>query len=283
MTTTQMVMLALQVSILCTVFGFGLKATPEDLTYVIRHPGLLARSITAMLLVMPVLAILAVRLLDLRHTTAVLLVTLAISPVPPLLPQRQVKGGGGRSYGLGLMAWCALLAIGIVPIWIAVLSRIFGHEFVASPRDIARVLLVAAIAPLLAGMGVRALSPAFADRLARPVIVTASILLPVAVMAMLVDSWHAVWAAAGAGTIVALTAFIIAGLVVGDRLGQPNADHAVVLALSTACRHPAIALAIASANFPGEGFAGTILLYVILNLLLGIPYLAWHRRHRSPG
>ena len=43
----------------------------------------------------------------------------------------------------------------------------------------------------------------------------------------------------------------------------------------------AIALAMALANFPGEGFAGTILLYVIFDLHLGIPYLAWHRRHRS--
>ena len=166
-----MVMLALQVSILCTVFGFGLKATPDDLLYVIRHPGLLARSITAMLLVMPVLAIAAVELFGLRHTTAVVLVVLSISPVPPLLPQRQAKGGGERSYGLGLMAWCALLAIAVVPVWITVLGRIFGHEFVASPREIARVLLVAAIAPLLAGMAVRALSTAVADRLARPVIV----------------------------------------------------------------------------------------------------------------
>ena len=278
-----MVMLALQVSILCTVFGFGLKARPDDLLYVIRHPGLLARSLTAMLLVMPVLAIAAVEMFGLRHTTAVVLVVLSISPVPPLLPQRQAKGGGERSYGLGLMAWCALLAIAVVPVWITVLGRIFGHQFVVSPREIARVLLVAAIAPLLAGMAVRALSTHVADRLARPVIVIGSIVLPMAVLAMLAGAWREVWAAADDGTILALAGFIVAGLVVGDRLGQPDPDHAVVLALSTACRHPAIALAIASANFPGERFGGTLLLYLLLNLLLGIPYLAWHRRHRSPA
>lgn len=283
MTATQIVMLAFQVSILCTVFGFGLKATPDDLLYVVRHPGLLARSIAAMLLVMPVLAIAAARLLDLPHTTAVVLVALAISPVPPLLPQRQAKAGGERSYGLGLMVWCALLAIVVVPMWITVLGWVFGHTFTVSPRAIAKVLLVAAIAPLLAGVAVRALWPVLADRLARPVALIASVLLPLAVVALLAGSWRAVWGAVGDGTVVALAGFIVAGLVIGDLFGRPEADHAVVLALSTACRHPAIALAIASASFPAERFGGTILLYLILNALLGIPYLARHRRHVSPA
>jgi bile acid:Na+ symporter, BASS family len=283
MTATQIVMLAFQTSILCTVFGFGLKATPDDLLYVVRHPGLLARSIASMLLAMPVLAIAAVYLFDLRHSTAVVLVALSISPVPPLLPQRQAKGGGERSYGLGLMAWCALLAIGVVPLWMKVLGLVSGRAFVVDFRDIARVLLIAAIAPLLTGMAIRALSPVVADRLARPVIVFASILLPLAVLALLAGSWRAVWAATGDGTILALAGFVVAGLLIGEWLGRPNADHAVVLALSTACRHPAIALTIASANFPEERFGGTILLYLIVNVALGIPYLAWHRRHASPA
>src|SRR5918993_777174 len=170
MTATHIVMLAFQVSILSTVFGFGLKATQGDLLYVIRHPWLLTRSITAMLLVMPLLAVAAVHLLDLRQTTAVVLVALAISPVPPLLPQRQAKGGGERSYGLGLMAWCALLAIGIVPLWLTVLGWIFDHQFEVSVAHIAKVLIVAAVAPLLAGIAVRAALPTFADRLSRPVV-----------------------------------------------------------------------------------------------------------------
>ena len=39
------VVLALQVSIFCTVFGFGLKTTTDDLMYLIRRPGLLLRSL----------------------------------------------------------------------------------------------------------------------------------------------------------------------------------------------------------------------------------------------
>jgi len=49
--------LAFQVSILCTVFGFGLKATLEDLLYLIRRPGLLARSLLAVFVIMPLFAV----------------------------------------------------------------------------------------------------------------------------------------------------------------------------------------------------------------------------------
>ena len=39
----QIVVLVLQVSIVCTVLGFALKATFADLLYLFRRPGLLAR------------------------------------------------------------------------------------------------------------------------------------------------------------------------------------------------------------------------------------------------
>jgi bile acid:Na+ symporter, BASS family len=61
-------------------------------------------------------------------------------------------------------------------------------------------------------------------------------------------------------------------------MGGPDPNQSVVLALSSACRHPAIALSIAAANFPDEHFGGTILLYLIVNAIVGIPYVEWQRR-----
>jgi BASS family bile acid:Na+ symporter len=67
-------------------------------------------------------------------------------------------------------------------------------------------------------------------------------------------------------------------MLVGHVLGGPDPEHAAVLALSTACRHPAIALASAATNYPGEHFGGTILLYLLVSILVGMPYIAWQRR-----
>jgi BASS family bile acid:Na+ symporter len=74
-----------------------------------------------------------------------------------------------------------------------------------------------------------------------------------------------------------MIAFVVIGLVVGHLLGGPVPEHSIVLALSTVTRHPAIALSIASANFPDERFGGTILLYLIVAALVGMPYLKWQR------
>ena len=40
MDVKQLVILTAQVSVLCTVFGFGLRATSDDLWYLARRPGL---------------------------------------------------------------------------------------------------------------------------------------------------------------------------------------------------------------------------------------------------
>jgi bile acid:Na+ symporter, BASS family len=277
----QLVMLALQVSVLCTVFGFGLKATSEDLLYLIRRPGLLVRSLLAVFVVMPVVAVALSRLFDFRLAVEIALVALAISPVPPLLPRKQAKSGGHQSYGIALMAILALLAIVIVPLLVELLGRFFGKPFAMTPGAIAGVVLKAALLPLAAGMVVRALLPGIAERIEKPVWLVATVLLPLAVLALLAGTWQAVWAAVGDGTVIAIVVFVAVGLLVGHLMGGPDPDYSVVLALATACRHPAIALAIAAANFPDLRFGGTILLYLIVSAIVGIPYLAWQRRQVS--
>jgi BASS family bile acid:Na+ symporter len=121
----QAVMLLLQVSILSTLFALGLKATPADLLYLIRRPGLLARSLLAVFVIMPAVTIGLARAFDFTRTVEIALMALALSPVPPLLPQREMKAGGDSSFALGLMATLALLSILVVPLGLEILQRIF--------------------------------------------------------------------------------------------------------------------------------------------------------------
>src|SRR5262245_56591235 len=133
LTIKQLVLLVAQISILCTVFGFGLKATRDDLLYVIRRPGLLARSLIAMFVAMPVLAFALVRLFDFRPVVEIALVALAISPVPPMLPQRERKAGGDRSYALGLLLVAAAVGIVVAPFALWILAGVVGRPLSVSP------------------------------------------------------------------------------------------------------------------------------------------------------
>jgi BASS family bile acid:Na+ symporter len=206
---------------------------------------------------------------------------LAVSPVPPLLPGREEKAAGQPSYGLGLMLVLAVVAIVGMPLVALLLALVFERPLSIGPGAIARIVGVMCVLPFVAGMVVRAVWPAVAQRLVKVVRAVANVLLLLAVLALLVGAWRAIWGAAGDGTLVAIAAFVLVGLAVGHVLGGPDPEHSAVLALSTACRHPAIALAFATANYPDERFAGTILLYLLVNAILGIPYSAWMRRRSA--
>ena len=77
---------------------------------------------------------------------------------------------------------------------------------------------------------------------------------------------------------MAIVAFVLVGFAVGHLLGGPERETSVVLGLSSACRHPAIAFTIASANFPDRPLGGAIILYLLVSILIGIPYVRWNRR-----
>jgi BASS family bile acid:Na+ symporter len=271
-------MLAIQVSILATVFGFGLRATSDDLLYVVRRPGLLARSLLAVFVIMPIAAVLLVELFDFRWDVEVVLVAIALSPVPPILPRKEVKAGGRNSYALGLMAILALVAIVAVPLGLQVVGQIFGRHFETTPSSVAAVVIQSTLAPFLAGMAVRAFLPAIAARIERPISLVANWLLPIAVLVLFAGAFNAIWSAIGDGTVFAIVILTLAGLGIGHVLGGPDPEHSVVLALSTACRHPGIALTIAVSSFPNQQFGAIVLLYLIVNGIAGIPYLKWHQR-----
>jgi BASS family bile acid:Na+ symporter len=274
----QLLILGLQMSVVLTVFGYGLKTTFADLLYVVKRPGLAARSLLSVFVIMPVMAFALARLFDIRDVVEISLVALAISPVPPLLPMKEMKSGGQESYGLGLMALLALLSIPTAPLAVEVLQRFSGQSLEISASAVARLAMISVLVPLAAGVIVRAVAPAVAERIGGAVSLVAKVLLLLAASVLLAAVWRAVWNATGEGAVLAIVVFVAAGLAIGHLLGAPKREESVVLGLSTACRHPAIAFAIASANYPEQRFGGAIILYLLVSALVGIPYVKWNRQ-----
>jgi bile acid:Na+ symporter, BASS family len=274
----QIIVLTLQVSILCTVMGTGLRSTTQDLLYLVRRPGLFARSLVSVFVLMPIVAFVLVRLFDFRPTVEIVLLALSICPVPPLLPKQGSKAGGEAAYGIGLMAWLGLLSIAAIPVSLLLLELLSGRPVMLAEGAVVSAVLKTVLAPLLAGMAVRALLPAIAHRIEKPMTLVGNVLLPLAFLVLLAGSGSTLWALVGNGTLVAILTFVVAGLLIGHLLGRPNPHHSGVLGLATATRHPAIAFAIAARNFPQDQFGPTILLYLIVNALVGIPYAMWQRR-----
>lgn len=272
------VILAFQLSIICTVLGFGLHGSRNDLLYLWRRPGLLVRSFVSVLVVMPIIALSMESIFDFRRNVELALIALSLSPIPPLLPTKSDRAGGEHAYTIALLLTLSLVAIVAVPVSAAILGAIYQREFRLSTASIAKVVLVMAVFPLIAGVLVRRWWPRVADWLTPIVGRIAKILLPLAIVALLAAAWRGIWDAIGDGTLLAITIFVVVGMVVGHLFGRPERGHSVVLGLATACRHPAIALTIASANFPQVQFVGTILLYVLVSAIIGVPYVMYMHR-----
>jgi BASS family bile acid:Na+ symporter len=270
-----LIMLVFQASILLTVFGFGLRATTDDLLYVARRPRLLARSLLSMFVVMPIVSAFMVVTFNLPRTTEIELIALAISAVPPLLPGKETRAGGRRSYGLGLMLTIAALSLVIIPTATYILGWYLGRSLASTEGVVARLVVRMLVLPIVAGMVVRLVLPGVAQRIEAFVVPITNVLIAGAALVLLVGTSGAIWELVGDGTVLAMAVFVLVGLAVGHILGGPEKDQSVVLALSTACRHPGMAVGIAAANRPDLNFGPTVLLYLLVSALICFPYVVY--------
>ena len=278
MTVQQLITLGITVSLVALVFSLGLKAATGDLLYLLRRPGKLVRSLVAMNIVMLIFAVGVALLFPLALEIKIALIALAVSPVPPILPGKQTKAGGTQSYALSLLVVASIASIALVPISIEVVGRIFNAEVHMPAARVLPPVLVTVIVPLILGVVFRRLLPATAERIAHPISLFAVILLVVAAIPVVFTSGVTFWTQVGNGVIVFLILFTVLGLIVGHLLGGPESDDRAVLALATGTRHPGVAMAIASLNFPDQKAALAVMLWhLVIGAIVSIPYVRWRK------
>jgi BASS family bile acid:Na+ symporter len=159
------------------------------------------------------------------------------------------------------------------------LGHFFQMPISMQPWPIAELVLMTVFAPLAAGILVRRFLPAIALRISKTAARVGAVALLLCFAPVLFTAWPAIVALIGNGAVVAIAAFVVAGLLVGHALGGPDSQDRTVLALATATRHPGVALAIATTNFPQQkAVLPAILLYIILGAIITIPYVLWRKR-----
>jgi len=277
-----LVPLLIKLSIMLSVFAIGLKATFADAIYLFRSPAKLLRAFVSMFVIMPLFALLLDFTFQLNSPLRIALIALAVSPIPPILPNKAMKVGGRENYTIGLLTASAVLSVVVIPLMMELVERISGVPLQMRARDVAALMLSTVLVPLLVGMGVRYLWSSFAERAAKPIATVGTVMLIVTFIPILFTSVRAILILVGDGTLLALAAFALVGIIVGHLLGGPHPESRAVLALATSARHPAVALAIAQVNFPNQKLAGAlVLVYLVLGAILALPYLHWSRKSQS--
>ena len=279
MTLAEILVLTLKLSLTVLVFTLGLGAKPHQLTHLLRHPAQLIRSLVSMNLVMLALAVAIAMLFPLDPNVKLVLIALALSPMPPVLPKKLLRAGGGQDYVMALLFTAAVFAIVWIPLAGQALDRIFPADINLPPAPIAKLVLMTLLAPAMVGLVVRMAAPNVADRIEGPLSKGATLVLLAGLALLIVKGAPAMLGLLGDGTLLAIVAFLVLGLAVGHLLGGPTPGDRSVLALATASRHPGVALAIVRLIYPSDTTApATLLLYLIVGGLVTLPYVTWRRK-----
>jgi bile acid:Na+ symporter, BASS family len=284
----ELIRVAILVSMALLVTSLGMRAAPGDAGYLFRRPRLLLRSVLAMNIIMPIVVIWLVVTLDLRPAVKVALVALSVSPVPPFLPNKQLKLTGRQGYVYGLLVASAVLALVLVPLMTALLQHFAMQREHIAPIErvpvavVAKIVITTVLLPLALGLILRHYSGERAERTASILAKIGGVLLIVAFVPVLLSQWPAIRSLLGDGTLLVIVAFTALGLCIGHVFGGTDPEDRTVLALATASRHPAIAMAVASAVFPDQKLApAAVLLALLVGTLASTPYSSWRSKVRS--
>lgn len=271
--------LVLLLGVVLLVVAIGMRARLQEPLLLLRRPALALRAMLAMYVALPAFVLALVWLLPLREGVGAVLLAFAVSPVLPPWAKKGAAVGGHADYVIGLQLLSTGLSILVVPLMIAIAYRLFGIETSLAPLAMELVLLVTVAIPLALGSGLARLYPEASPRLGALADRLGSFLTLIGAIALLIAHGQKIAGVIGQGTVIVTIIVIAFGLLVGGLLGGPDPGNRRALASATVCRHPAIALLLASGAFPEQEATviGTVLLYLLASLVLPIPYERWRR------
>jgi BASS family bile acid:Na+ symporter len=263
------VRIAVQVAIPIAAFVTGLRAASAEPLWLFKRPGLLFRSLAAILIVVPVGTVLFLRAVAAPPLVAagITVAVLAIGIGPPAALKRTKAHEESISYEVALNVLLLMLAIVYIPLAVAVHGAVFGHNLRLSPSAVARVVLGRALVPLAVGAFVGRAFPRAIAPLGRYLGAIVQVVLIAVVVLALVVAWHGLLEL-GLRTWLTCAAVVLGEIAIGHFMGGPAPETRHVLASFSAYRFPALALLLAQVAPRGREFLPVILAYVIATMVL---------------
>jgi predicted Na+-dependent transporter len=279
-TLTEVLLIALKLAVVTCILGVGMEAEAGDAWFLLRRPALLTRSLLAMYVLVPLVAVALVKATTLPEAVNVALLVLAVSAGAPLL-SRKLLGVGDGAFSFSLVLMSSVLAIVLVPAWLALLAPHFSSPPELGPSKIAVILAKSFLIPLAVGVLVRLLLPGVATTWGPRLLGIGGLVLTAGALALLVLHWQLVLQAGWPG-VLTLFVLIAAALVIGHLLGGPVAKDRTTLAMACTSRHIGVAVAVAT-SLAGPRTAVLIACYVLTSAAVSVPYLRWRRHSGGPS
>jgi bile acid:Na+ symporter, BASS family len=265
-------------SVALIVFAQGLKiSSAEVINYFKEKPWLIARSLVAVLILVPAAALAIILLLKPSAGVAIgLAILVACPPAPLMLKTTSNLGKGSAAYMASLHLSLALLAFITVPGILYLISLPLGFQAQVNMIKMLMVLGRTILVPIILGMIVRSYFPDFADKFGPKLDKTGAIGLLLVVLIALVKFFPALLNM-DAWSYLVIVLVSVAALAIGHFSGPLDPKERTVLAVESGVRHPALAITIAASNFTHEKALPVLVPCVLVFIILAICYLLFRR------
>jgi len=274
-------LLLVKTTIFTLMLAIGINLSYQQLISLWRRPGLLLRSLLAVVVLVPLVVLLLIRWLDLTPAVATGLAVLAAAPGAPLTHKRSQMAGGSLSYSASLQLTLALLAVLITPLTLAIFHALteIQTESVRS-LEVARQVAFVQLLPVSLGLIVQRFGPKLAAMIGHPLNVVANILFLALVILALIPGFRMI-AHLGGLPILAIVMTVAVSLIIGHFLGGPTHDERSALAVASIARNIGLALFITTLSGVEKEIIPTLLSYMILGAIVAIPYSLWSKRRMA--
>lgn len=268
-----------QLAVFATLLSMGLALGFSGMAQLWRSPSLLFRSVLAAFVLVPVAAMVVVFVLPLSFEVRAGIAAMAIIPGAPFTYRKMLKGAGDPGLAGSFQATMALLAIVLVPLWLAILAAFYPNDASASVAVVGRQILMVQGIPLLCGAAVRQWLPDLAEEFADPLNRISSAMLVGVVLLVLVMGLSLVLKA-GPLSMLAGVLMAAAALVAGHYLGGPDPLTRQTIAQATASRNAGLAIALMTLNFPAVAheILVTIATYAVMTTIASKIYVRLHQK-----
>jgi BASS family bile acid:Na+ symporter len=249
------------VFVVTSMLAMGLSLSVAQIVAPLRNPRLVLAALTANFILAPALAYGIGRLLSLSDGLRFGLLLVSTAAGAPFLPRLTQLARGDVAFSVGLMTLLVVMTIFYMPLVLPLPMR----GITVNPWEIARTLLLLMFLPLTAGLLIRARYRETAESWVPNLTTASNIALVSLLVAGLIANMSAIVEIIGATGILAALLFLISCFVTGYLLGGRQDAIRPVVALGTAQRNLAAALAVATANFAQD--PAVIVMILVLGLV----------------
>lgn len=274
--------IALKITITLLMVSMGLRMTHRSMILLWRNPRLLAGSIAAAFLIVPLATYLVLQILPLSFSAKAGLWVIAITPGAPMIYNAASRRSiANAELAASFQVTVALLVIVFAPLWLTIIGALSGAEYGIPPLVIAKQVFTIQLIPILLGLVIHLWQPAFAESAANIIIKIGGIVLVVLVVAILIVIGPKVIAAANSWRVTGAVLVAVAAIAGGHYLTGPEPATRLTIADANVQRNPGLALAIAAWNLPDQkpAMVVVILIYVIVATLAAAIYTKIYGKH----